>query len=169
MFMVDGEKWPPDLHGTGSEDYFGHAWGMQKQNAFLYNGVSYHKEGTKPGEINERITVYRYHINDPIIFTKSLRASIEHGHANDRSDDYSSTAYWYQTLPHKRFPKFPKAADRLPRPDAKIHIQAMDLPIAITDGRHRSGQPMLPMDVTPQKAKAQAKASKKKKAAAKKK
>jgi hypothetical protein len=144
MFMVDGEKWPPDLHGTGSEDYFGHAWGMQVQNAFLYNGVSYHKKGTEPGGINERITVYRYHVNDPVIFHKSLRASIEHGHANDRCDDYSSTAYWYQELPHKRFPKFPDVEARLPRPDAKLLVQATDLPIPIKDGRHRSGMPFLP-------------------------
>ncbi len=39
MIWVDGYKWPPDLHGTGSEDYFNQAWGMQK-NAFLFNGSS---------------------------------------------------------------------------------------------------------------------------------
>jgi hypothetical protein len=147
MFMVDGEKWPPDLHGTGSEDYFGHAWGMQAQNAFLYNGVSYHKKGTEPAQVNERITVYRYHINDPVIFHKSLRASIEHGHANDRCDDYCSTAYWYQELPHKPFPKFPKAEDRLPRPDARVHLQAVDLPLPIVDGRMHSGMPFGQFDL----------------------
>jgi len=151
MFMVDGEKWPPDLHGTGSEDYFGHAWGMQVQNAFIYNGVSYHKKGSEPGAINERVTVYRYHINDPVVFHESLRVSIEHGHANDRCDDYCSTAYWYQTLPHMKFPKYPKMEDRLPRPDVKIHAQGLDVPIPIADGRHRSGMPFLPMDLVPQK------------------
>ncbi len=119
MIMVDGQKWPPDLHGTGSEDYFGHAWGMQPQNNFIYNGVSYHKPGTHHA-INERITVYRFHVCDPIIFHKSIRVSIEHGHANDRNDDYSSVAYWYQTLPHKKFPPFPKVEDRLPREDIPI-------------------------------------------------
>ncbi len=149
MFMVDGQKWPPDLHGTGSEDYFGHAWGMQPENAFIYNGVSYYKKGTEPGAFNERITVYRYHINDPIIFQKSLRASIEHGHANDRCDDYCSTAYWYQTLPHKKFPPFPKMADRLPRPDVQLTMQPLDAPIMPTDLRHRSGQAFPPMRVIP--------------------
>jgi hypothetical protein len=139
MFMVDGEKWPPDLHGTGSEDYFNHAWGMQPQNAFLYNGVSYH-HGQREG-YNERITVYRYHVNDPVIFHKSLRVSIEHGHANDRSDDYSSTAYWYQTLPSKPFPPLPKVEDRLPRPDVKV--QPVNLPIPVTE-RGRSGSPIDP-------------------------
>ncbi len=39
MIWVDGYRWPPDLHGTGSEDYLGQAWGMQ-DNAFLRNGSS---------------------------------------------------------------------------------------------------------------------------------
>jgi hypothetical protein len=119
MFMIDGQKWPPDMHGTGSEDYFSHAWGMQVQNAYIYNGVSYHKPGTFRN-YNERITVYRYHIPDPVIFHESLRVSIEHGHANKRSDDYSSVAYWYQTLPHKPFPPIPPVEQRLPRPDMNL-------------------------------------------------
>ncbi len=28
-----------------------------------------------------------------------MKVTIEHGHANHLSDDWSSTAYWYQTLP----------------------------------------------------------------------
>jgi hypothetical protein len=139
MFMVDGEKWPPDLHGTGSEDYFGHAWGMQTQNAFMYNGVSFHQGGRE--SYNERITVYRYHVNDPVIFNESLRVSIEHGHANDRCDDYSSTAYWYQTLPTKPFPALSPAADRLPREDVKV--QPVNLPLPVTE-RMRSGSPLDP-------------------------
>ncbi|HEY3285267.1 MAG TPA: glycoside hydrolase family 172 protein [Armatimonadota bacterium] len=139
MFMVDGEKWPPDLHGTGSEDYFNHAWGMQIDNSFLYNGVSYHA-GTNMG-FNERITVYRLHINEPVNFRQSLRVSIEHGHANDRCDDYSSTAYWYQTLPSKPLPPLPKMEDRLPREDVKV--QPVNLPIPVKD-RPRSGSPIDP-------------------------
>jgi hypothetical protein len=116
MFMIDGEKWPPDLHGTGSEDYFGHAWGMQPHNAFLYHGVSYYRPGGV-ANYNERVTVYRYHVNDPVIFHESLRVSIEHGHANSHSNDYASTAYWYQTEPHYEFSPMPAVAQRLPRPD----------------------------------------------------
>jgi hypothetical protein len=40
--------------------------------------------------------------------------TIEHGHANDRSDDFSSVGFWYQTEPHAAFPPFPAAKDRLP-------------------------------------------------------
>ena len=98
----DGERaWPPDMHGTGSEDYLAQAWGMQN-NAHLYNGQSWSElqEG-----FNEwgKVCVYRYHILDPIPFTKNIRVSIEHGHANDRNDDWSSVAYWYQGEPHKEF------------------------------------------------------------------
>ncbi|MCD6334883.1 MAG: DUF2961 domain-containing protein [Candidatus Latescibacteria bacterium] len=140
MFMIDGEKWPPDMHGTGSEDYFSHAWGMQVHNNYIYNGVSYHDPGPRHA-FNERVTVYRYHICDPVIFHKSLRVSIEHGHANDRCDDYSSVAYWYQGLPHKAFPPFPNVEDRLPRADATVY--PVDLPIPPTE-RNRSGSPIKP-------------------------
>jgi len=112
MIFVDGEKWPPSLHGTGSEDYFAHAWGMQ-DNAFLFNGLSYHSEEE---DFNNRgkVTVYRYHILDPVPFQKSLQVSIEHGHANNRSDDYSSVAYWYQSEPHLDFASMLPVNERLP-------------------------------------------------------
>ena len=35
-----------------------------------------------------RSSVYRFHLDSPIPFTKSFKATIEHGHANDRSDNY---------------------------------------------------------------------------------
>jgi len=47
-----------------------------------------------------------FHIEDPIRFNKSIRATIEHGHANDQANDYSSVAYWYQLEPHKPFESF---------------------------------------------------------------
>ena len=51
-----------------------------------------------------RWSVYRFHLDSPITFTKSIRATIEHGHANHRSDNFLSVAYWYQTEPHAPFP-----------------------------------------------------------------
>ncbi len=113
MIFIDGEPWPPSLHGTGTEDYLCHAWGMQK-NAHLYNGQAWEEIGD--GNFNDwgKVAVYRYHVVDPIPFSKSIRVSIEHGHACDRSDDWSSCAYWYQTEPHKVFAPMPPASDRLP-------------------------------------------------------
>jgi hypothetical protein len=60
-------------------------------------------------------TSYRFHIEDPILFTRSIRVSIEHGHANLQENDYSSVAYWYQTEPHKPLPPLPPVQERLPR------------------------------------------------------
>lgn len=112
MIFIDDDTWPPSLHGTGTEDYFNTAYCPAVKYDGLYHGL------TLPGGPNwsGKISLYRFHIEDPIHFQKSIRVTIEHGHANHRSDDYSSTAYWYQTEPHKPFPALPPVADRLPLP-----------------------------------------------------
>ena len=35
------------------------------------------------------------HLLDPIPFQKSIRVTVEHGHANDAGSSYRSVAYWY--------------------------------------------------------------------------
>jgi hypothetical protein len=113
MIFIDEDTWPPSLHGTGSEDYFNHAWGMQ-DNAYLMNGSALH-EGIIPGyQVS-----YRFHLADPIHFAKRIAVTVEHGHANHLADDWSSTAYWYQTLPSPEKSILP-AADRLPTSLPKI-------------------------------------------------
>ena len=62
-------------------------------------------------------TLYRFHIEDPIMFEKSIKVIIEHRRANNLSNDYSNTAYWYQTEPHKQFPTLLPIENRLPRED----------------------------------------------------
>jgi len=121
MFFIDGEPFPPSLHGTGTEDYFCHAWGMQCHAAHLYHGVSLavspfdHVPPGNPSNWQGRYTCYRLHVVDPVPFTKSLVMSIEHGHANNRSDDWSSVAYWYLECPeHKQFAPLPDRAGRDP-------------------------------------------------------
>lgn len=93
MIWVDGYKWPPDTHGTGSEDYFNHAWGMQK-NAFGRNGSSIHEADTGGYQ-----TSYVHHLENPIRFTKEIKVTIEAGHANHLCNEMSSVAYWYATVP----------------------------------------------------------------------
>ena len=44
-----------------------------------------------------------------------MKATIEHGHANHRSDNFYSVAYWYQTEPHAQFPALPPVEQRMPR------------------------------------------------------
>jgi hypothetical protein len=57
--------------------------------------------------------MYRCYLNDPVIFQKSIRVTIEHGHNNNFEKNYISTAFWYQEDPHKAFPPMPAAKDRL--------------------------------------------------------
>jgi Protein of unknown function (DUF2961) len=111
MFFVDGES-RPSINGTGSEDYFLGAWdfGGHPFSYRLY-GAPVVGEERAGGESS----VYRWHLDSPIPFTKSLRATIEHGHANHRSDNYYSVAYWYRTEPHALFPALPSADQRIPR------------------------------------------------------
>ena len=110
MIFIDGEPFPPALHGTGTEDYFNTAWSPNERYDSPYHGI------ILPGGDNYsgHVTLYRYHIEDPVMFEKSIRVTIEHGHANHRSDDYSSTDYWYQEEPHRTARRLPPVRDRLP-------------------------------------------------------
>jgi hypothetical protein len=111
MFFVDGEK-HPSINGTGSEDYFLGAWDFG-DHPFSYALFGAPVKGTEFA--GSRSSVYRFHLDSPIPFTKSLRATIEHGHANHRSDNFYSVAYWYQLEPHAAFPPLPAVEQRLPR------------------------------------------------------
>jgi hypothetical protein len=122
MIYVDGESFP-SLHGTGSEDYFCGAWAFNHTFSNLYFGCplidGHHDQ-------NALWNVYRYHIEDPIPFTKSIRVTMEHGHANNRDDDFASVAYWYQIEPHVPFGPFPAPEDRLPS-EATVYTEAWAL------------------------------------------
>jgi hypothetical protein len=111
MFFIDGETMP-SINGTGSEDYFLGAWDFGG-HAFSYGLYGAPVVGQEVA--GGRSSVYRFHLDSPIPFTKSLRATIEHGHANHRSDNYFSVAYWYQTEPHAPFPALPPPEQRIPR------------------------------------------------------
>lgn len=111
MFFVDGEKLP-SINGTGSEDYFLGAWDFGGKS-FAYGLFGAPIVGSELQ--GARWSVYRFHLDSPITFMKSVRATIEHGHANDRGDNYYSVAYWYQTEPHEQFPALPGVELRIPR------------------------------------------------------
>lgn len=110
MIFIDDEPWPPRLHGTGTEDYFNTAFCPQQEYNSPYSGIIL---GGGPNW-SGKSSFYRYHIEDPIMFEKSIKVTIEHGHNNHRSDDYSSTAYWYQNEPHMKYPSILPVVDRLP-------------------------------------------------------
>ncbi|NLM78452.1 MAG: DUF2961 domain-containing protein [Ruminococcaceae bacterium] len=107
MIFIDGEPWPPSLHGTGSEDALNQAYGMQP-NAYLFNGSSIYEEYTGGYQ-----TSYVFYAANPVRFTRSIKASIEHGHGNHLSNEYASVAYWYQKEPHQAFDILP-VMQRLP-------------------------------------------------------
>ncbi|MBI2505532.1 MAG: DUF2961 domain-containing protein [Candidatus Latescibacteria bacterium] len=115
-------KWPPGIHGTGTEDFmnFSYEFPVRDTAYGLYHGVSL------PGAVHQRQwetlagksnqwSVYRFHIQDPIPFQRRILVSCEHGHGNDRADDWSSVAYWYQLEPHAPFPEMLQMSARLPR------------------------------------------------------
>lgn len=117
MIVIDGEPWPPRLHGTGTEDYVNTAFGPTQEYSAPFHGITVNS-GDADWHWRGKNSMYRFHIADPIRFRRSIRVSIEHGHANKLSNDYSSTAYWYQHEPHAPFPAMPAVALRMPRPDA---------------------------------------------------
>jgi len=114
MIVIDGEPWPPRLHGTGTEDYVNTAYGPSTEYCAPYHGITVHS-GTEEWPFAGKNSMYRFHIEDPVRFRKSIKVSIEHGEANALTNDYSSTAYWYQHEPHKPFSTLLPVEERLPR------------------------------------------------------
>jgi hypothetical protein len=112
MIFIDGDALPT-INGTGTEDYYNGAWDFGLQAfANMRQGAPYVVD---PERIGGRYCLYRWHLESPFTFEKSIRVTIEHGHANHRSDDFYSVGYWYQTEPHAAFPKLPSAESRIPR------------------------------------------------------
>jgi len=109
MFFIDGEP-TPSITGTGTEDYFLGAWDFRAPFSYPFYGAPM----VGPEFAGSRSSVYRFHFDSPIPFTKSIKATIEHGHANHRSDNFYSVAYWYQAEPHAPFPPLPPVDDRIP-------------------------------------------------------
>ena len=85
-FEGANDAWPPTLHGTGTEDYFNTAWCPNQPYSAPYHGI------IAGGGFNwtDPITVYRFHIEDPVVFRQRIRVTLEHGHANRRGDEFSS-------------------------------------------------------------------------------
>ena len=95
--IIDGDVKRP-IQGTGTEDYFGGAYGFRREYSTPYHGISYlEKIADRPHWQAGKYTVYRFHEPDPLPFTRSIRVTIERGHGNERADsEYATVAYWYQ-------------------------------------------------------------------------
>ncbi|MEN6560011.1 MAG: glycoside hydrolase family 172 protein [Acidobacteriota bacterium] len=127
FFYIDGEK-QPSILGTGTEDYFNDAWNMRVHST-LFTGCTVFE----PRGIDARITAYRWHVADPILFSKSLRFEIERksiimnaaGQVVDdfkpRPDHWSSVAYWYQDGIARPWCPFPPYRERV-NPEIVLHL-----------------------------------------------
>ncbi len=87
-----------------------------QDNAFLRNGSSIYEPNTVPttaGYTGGYQTSYVFHLENPVRFTKEIKATIEHGHGNHLQNEMSSVAYWYATKP-TRVARPPAVAKRMP-------------------------------------------------------
>jgi len=106
----DGEH--PTICGTGTEDYFGGAWCFGRDFTAPYLGFLTARG--KSGDVGTRMTLYRFHVHDPVYFKKNLRVQMQalgwrgEGRYLALQDDIASVVYWYQTLPHAPLPALPK-------------------------------------------------------------
>lgn len=116
MIFVDGEAWPPRLHGTGTEDYFNTAFCPTQEYSAPYHGITLYS-GNPSWPWGGKNSMYRFHVEDPVRFEREIRVTIETGHANALANDVSSTAYWYQVGRREPLPALPPVAERLPHPD----------------------------------------------------
>ena len=110
MFL-DGDGEFPTICGTGTEDYFGGAWGFGETFSAPYLG--YPLRIGEEGKLG-RHSLYRFHIMDPVRFEKDLKVTMqaigwrrEGRYYLPLQDDIASTAYWYQSEPHNAFPELP--------------------------------------------------------------
>ncbi len=115
MIFVDDES-KPIINGTGSEDYFLGSWNFGGRDGA--QPFSHHMYGA-PLIVNAertggRYCCYRWHGDNPVTFTRYLKHTMEHGHANDRGDNFFSVAYWYQATPYTDFPALPPVEARIP-------------------------------------------------------
>lgn len=145
-YYVDGES-EPSTWGTGTEDYFLSAWGFA-ENLNFYSGCTYMGIGEE--DLGQKYTLYRWHIKDPVRFTKSFRFEIEHtgwmsddetetgkvdGHV-EREDDIATVAFWYQSGQPKRFAPIP-ALEKRKLPNLETIIEGKDM---IGTVRHSPGK-----------------------------
>jgi hypothetical protein len=119
---IDGEE-KASIWGTGTEDYFLSAWGLQRCST-PYFGTPYFDQW---GIVGGHTSAYRWHVQDPIVFQRSIKVTLEHwgwmstdenpdqkSHSwNKREDDYASVAYWYQTGTPSPAPPVPPGSERV--------------------------------------------------------
>ena len=140
---IDGEA-KPSIWGTGTEDYFLSAWGLQTAST-PYFGVPYFDSRGVGGHTSS----YRWHIADPIVFHSGIKVTFEHmgwmspdenpeyksTSWNEREDDYASVAFWYQTGEPTFAARAPGAAERRLPDLERVTVKAGDFAEASRHGQ----------------------------------
>lgn len=121
-FFIDDEKKFATIGSAGWSDWFLSAWGLGIHQS-CYSGSTY--QVLHPKWKNKYLcSSFRFHILDPIYFKKYIRIEFEQiGYPTlagkkgfiRRSDDWSSTVYWYQKLTRKALPNIPERKKRIER------------------------------------------------------
>ena len=119
-FYMDGDTDFATIVGTGTEDYFCGSYNFENRETRQYQEFSTPYTGMplviRPDGVyqsQQRFSLYRWHIMDPIRFARDLRVTIQAlgwmsgGRYLPLQDDIASVAYWYQAEPHGAFPKLP--------------------------------------------------------------
>ena len=119
-FFMDGDDPFPTICGTGTEDYFCGSYNFENRETKQYQEFTTPYAGMhqvlRPDGVyqsQQRFSLYRWHITDPIRFEEDLRVTIQalgwrSGHRYlPLQDDIASVAYWYQTIPTAPFPDLP--------------------------------------------------------------
>ena len=88
--FVDGEAFP-SWFGTGTEDYFGYAWSTTDRFAHAYHAQT---EAPSHG-FGGLFTMSRFHVLDPIPFSRGLRFDMEIWHWSDTTMSAQAMLYWY--------------------------------------------------------------------------
>jgi hypothetical protein len=123
-FYMDGDRDFPTIAGTGTEDYFCGSYNFENKAEKRYQEFTTPYSGLsqviRPDGLynsQQRFSLYRWHIMDPIRFEQDLRVTIQalgwraDGRYLPLQDDIASVAYWYQAEPHAPFPALPKRDD----------------------------------------------------------
>ncbi|HVR71994.1 MAG TPA: glycoside hydrolase family 172 protein [Vicinamibacteria bacterium] len=119
-FFMDGDAEFPTIAGTGTEDYFGGSYNFENRQTKQYQEFTTPYSGLplviRPDGVyqsQQRFSLYRWHVTDPIRFERDLKVTIQAlgwrsgGRYLPLRDDISSVAYWYQREPHGAFPGLP--------------------------------------------------------------
>jgi len=121
-FFIDDEKEFATIGSAGWSDWFLSAWGLGIHQS-CYSGSTY--QALHPNWKNKYFcSSFRFHILDPIYFKNYIRIEFEQiGYPTlvgkegfiRRSDDWSSTVYWYQKLTGIALPNIPERKKRVER------------------------------------------------------